>query len=133
MAVKLLKWLIFTVIFSLVPLLFEWIFRLTRTEDTTLLGLMSHGELVLILVPICAASAAELFGSTRAMLWAKVVVGGFSLVLLMLCSAYFAYISAGSAAGQALDAKVIGNVSLIVFGCSLFSNGSCIWLAEADV
>jgi hypothetical protein len=62
MAEKLVRWLIFSVVISLLPLLFRFALEATDGKSPTLSDLLSQGELLLISSAIAAAAVGELIG-----------------------------------------------------------------------
>ena len=125
MAVKLLRWLIFSVILALVPLGVSWLIQLTHGVSPSLYSLLQHGELLLIAAALSAAATGELIGSGDNLLKGKLVAGGVSLLIVVFSAIYFASISASVVAQSTLDNSVIGASSLIIYISSLVSGGCC--------
>lgn len=130
---KLVHWLVFSVIISLLPLIFNLITMIIYAwgPGPSLLSISSRGELMLVSAGIAAKGIGELFASGRKKLIAKYVAGGGCVVVLVLSSMSFVYISTASGSGVPLDAATrISQASAIMLGFTMLASGSCVALSE---
>jgi hypothetical protein len=137
---KLSRWLFFSVLFGVVPILASLLYQLSdkATQTYGLAGLIGHGEVLLVTAALCASSAGELFGgSTGRSIW-KVIAGGSSTFLLLATTLYFSNISTSFAMASiqkkeaTIDAVAVANISTMLFLVSLFTCGWCICLSALE-
>jgi hypothetical protein len=131
MAEKLVRWLVFSVIFALLPLAFNYLRISIRGTAPTLALLLSRGELLLVCAAIAATAIGELIGSGGERKIAKYVAGGGCVFVLFLASALFAEISTAIYSGAPVNSEFVSNSSIFVFGFTLISSTSCIVLVES--
>lgn len=124
---KLLRWLIFSVILALLPLVFNYLHVVTRGGAPTFDVLLGQGQLLLVVAAISGSALGNLFGSGKNWLGGKMVAGGGSLCILALSSYYFADITAAS---SNLNFHFIAISSLAFFACAVGSAAGCVALAE---
>src|SRR4051794_279524 len=128
------RWFFFGVGLALLPILASGLAALTRDQphfrvDSVLAG----GELLLVASAIVGAALAELFYQTRPRFpILRLSTGGFSFLLIVAASLWFAEIAAERRDGTQLDDHFIAVGSLVVFGLSLLSGVSCLVLAELE-
>lgn len=125
---KLVRWLMFTVLFSLIPLASTYFgLRLDRRE-ASLAVLVAHGELLLICTTVGAAALGELLPGDRENTIAKLFAAGTSLLGLAVCSFYFAAIQ--SRATPDTGAILIASIGL--FAGMLVTGAICVYLAHRE-
>src|ERR1700722_8075371 len=100
---KLARWLIFSVVISLLPVLFSLLAQVTMKGNPISLGTLGgHGEFLLISVAILAASLGE--GIGRKMdgrsTFPYILAEGVNAIFLILAAFWFAYISGTGQAQQ---------------------------------
>jgi hypothetical protein len=125
------------VVISLTPLLFN-VFALVlrngswtrvRLEAFIMSGeLIRHGELLLIIAAICAAAVGELLGSGSRNRNAKIVVGGASILILIVASYCFANISAAHLYEGHISLARVRDVSGALYLSGLVTSGCCVIL-----
>lgn len=138
MLVTLAKWLIFSVLISLVPIAFSYQKIWVRSGNVpSLEQILSGGELFLLACALCASSVGGLIGSSRDRMLAKTAIGGISIIIVAAASMIFADVSAASTAGAGagqlnyeLNKSLITLLSIVYFACSLIVSGVGVILAE---
>ena len=137
MAAKLIRWLIFGVAISLIPLAYNFLNLQLRGASPTLIQLVKNGELLLIICAFCAASIGALVGSGPRMLPLKLICGGGALIILMLSALYFSDVSALAAGimeneldAQASGSQIVFHNSFWFFTSGVLASGSCVLLSE---
>jgi hypothetical protein len=128
---KLLRWLLFSVLLSLSPLLARAISLSTDSADTNLLQLLSpRGELLLVSIVLCAAAAGELIGSKDHRRMAKITAGGISVLLLVFAALYFGHVYGADPAQALTLAPAAARTSGLLFASSVICSGCCVALTE---
>ncbi|MDM8560771.1 hypothetical protein [Candidatus Parabeggiatoa sp. HSG14] len=130
---KLIRWFIFSIIITLLPIILSALSLETMGKLDSLSQLIAHGELLLIATAISAAAVGELFISSSKLKILKVIVGGATITVLMIAASYFAEISTTYLSGVTFDTQqidVIVETSLWIFGISVFLAGCCLLLSE---
>lgn len=87
MALKLLRWIFFTIFLSLVPIISSYISGTANSAaGITISSVLNQGDLFLLCSGFCAAGLGELVGLSRNRLQGlKVVVAGTAILHLVLC------------------------------------------------
>jgi hypothetical protein len=127
----LLRWILFSVSFSTLPLAFNYLSGITRNQPIGYVSLVGRGELLIVSVAIAAAGAGDLFG--RAELIHRnyrLFVVGMSFIIVCLASLWFADIANALREGQLIDQIVVARGSTIVFCASVVNSACCIVLSE---
>lgn len=130
MSRRLIKWLIFSVMIALLPIIFNAIKMITRNNPIELEILFSNGELLIISVAIASAAVGELLGSGEDKIIVKYFAGGGCITIIALASLWFADISTSMRLGENLNKYFISAGSIVMFFLTLISAGSCKALAE---
>lgn len=128
---KLVRWLVFGVVFALLPLFFNYLKAYGRGATISPADLSAHGELLLISAAIAAAAVGELLASGRRYQIAKIIAGGGSVLLLAVASLWFADISTLAPATPLVNYARVSNASFVVFGLTVVSSACCVVLSEA--
>lgn len=124
---KLVKWLLFSVIVALLPLVFAWWSTFLSGPIKSFAQVVSRGELFIVSATVCAAAIGDLVGKSHRDQFTTVIAyitSGAAVVILMLSSLFYANIvnSAGSAAFAVattsasfyIVAVVVGAVSIVL-------------------
>lgn len=127
---KMVKWIIFSVLMALVPLIASALSQATRGSAPMLHELVSRGELLLITAALCARSCGELFGSNESQRVPKLVAGGATIIVMLLAAIYFSDVTASYRASASLDVVVIARTSFALYAASVLVGASCILLSE---
>jgi len=130
MSEKVLRWLIFSVVLALIPLLANALMTLTFGTRPTLANTLAHGELLLIAAALSAAGAGELFGTRDTNRLKKIAAGGGSILVLLSTAIYFASVSSATSTGTSIDLSVVSSASIMLYLCALISSFSCVALSE---
>jgi hypothetical protein len=125
MSEKLLRWFIFSVVISLLPLAFYYVRAMTDGKAVSLPELLARGELLLIAVALAADAIGDLLASKSAGML-KTIAGGGCVITVGFSSFYFADVSTKTAA----NVTVVFWMSLVLFAVSMISSACCKWLAE---
>ena len=127
MRTRLIRWLIFSVVVSLVPLLLAYASDQTRGGTPTLVSILSKGDLLLISTALAAAAIGDLLPAAQAMPVRAMLAGGGCVVSVLFGSSYYAAIVTGSVARPDL----VADYSVALFGMTLLSGASCVLMAKA--
>ncbi len=130
MTEKVLRWMIFSVVLALIPLLANALITVTFGASLTLTGMLEHGELLLIAAALSAAGAGELFGTSNTNKLKKITAGGGSILILLSAAIYFASISSAASMGALIDISMVSIVSIVFYVCALIASFSCVALSE---
>ncbi|HEV3050735.1 MAG TPA: hypothetical protein VGX50_10515 [Longimicrobium sp.] len=125
---KLVRWLMFTVAFSLVPLASTYFGLWLDRREASLAVVVAHGELLLICTSVGAAALGELLPGDGKNAIAKLLAAGTSLLGLAFSSFYFATIQSRATP----DADAITTVSVCLFTGMLAAGTSCLYLAHQE-
>lgn len=121
---KLARWALFSVIFSLLPLTFNYLrLGLDAPSWPNLVTVMRSGEVFLITASMCSAAIGDVIATTKKREISKIISGGASLLLLAASTGLFVYIA--SKEGQVSD-SVIFSSSVWVFGSATLSCAVCV-------
>lgn len=127
-AEKLVRWFMFSVLVSLVPLAMTYFgLRLDR-RPVHLEMLVGRGELLLISTTLGAAALGELFPGGRENAIGKLLAAGTSLVGILVCSFYFATIQSRATP----DGHAILTVSVWLFAGMLVASAICLFYANQE-
>ncbi|WP_420127621.1 hypothetical protein [Longimicrobium sp.] len=127
-AEKLVRWLMFSVLVSLVPLAMTYFgLRLDRRQ-VHLEMLLGRGELLLISTTLGAAALGELLPGGRDNAIGKLLAAGTSRVGILVCSFYFATIQSRTAP----DAQAILAASVWLFTGMLVASAICLFYANQE-
>ena len=99
---KLARWALFSVIFSLLPLTFNYLrLGLDAPSLPNLVTVMRSGEVFLITASMCSAAIGDVIATTKKREISKIISGGALLLLLAASTGLFVYIA--SKEGQVSD------------------------------
>lgn len=142
MAAKLARWLLFSVLFSLIPLVIDFVSELARTNGSLAWDSFGrHGELYLLASAMCAVGLGEILGSREKAIIPKISAGGAAALIIALATALYT-ISASDAAlalahqagtqvsANETFAKNVLNYSGLMFLFACVVSTSCIALSE---
>jgi uncharacterized membrane protein len=125
---KVAKWLMFTVLISLAPLLASWIWAAASSSDPVgLYAVVRQGDLCLLAASFCAVGLGELIGIKRSTQTLMIFVGGTSALTIML--SVFLYALVRNATSLPNEGYVVGaSVALFVIG--VVSSTVCVAISE---
>jgi hypothetical protein len=129
---KLVKWLIFSVVLALIPILVAYLGQITRGVLPPWHETFGRGELLLIAAAMCATSSGELFTASGSSRLGKLLAGGAAIVLLLVSASYFAEVSSSMRSQAAIDTLVVAQLSLFLYACSFLSSAGCVYLSESE-
>lgn len=123
---KVVQWLLFSVVVALVPILFGLTVLIFKGEDANLPAVVGRGELLILVSALCAAALGDLILSNGATIWAKLLCGGMNVFVLLMSALMFAAVSGASVSASDINPIAVTNVSLWVFLFSLLVCGSSV-------
>jgi hypothetical protein len=126
MTSKLLRWFLFAVVISLVPLLFTGLTLWGDDKIVSLAALWPHGELLLISTAIAAEAIGGMIPTGPNAGSAKIVSTGACTILLFISALWYAVIQAH----PGFKADKISESSLALFALTLVAALCCKALAE---
>jgi hypothetical protein len=127
---KVLRWFIFGVLISLIPLAYTYENLVIKSQPVDMAKVVGNGELLIIVWALCAGALGELFGSSADYKWFKIVSGGFTLIILIMSALLFASIAeARVERAQINDGAVVLN-SMMLFAFGVMSCAGCLVLSE---
>ncbi len=132
LAGKLLRWFMFSIVLSLLPLAMKIISLLARDYEFSWGSIVSHGELLIIAITMCTTAIAELFCSGAEYKLRKLFAGSLTISVLIIASGSFSDISVAFELSQSekLNATTIFVQQLVLFTTSFFLGVYCIFLSE---
>jgi hypothetical protein len=126
---KILRWIIFSVLFALLPFLGNYFVEISKGHEVTLGSLFGNGELLLVGVTLCGVGLGELFGiassKTATPPVQTYIVAGGSLMVVVLASLYYANISSGTE----FRTDTVAWISAWLFSFSVIMSTGCIYIA----
>ena len=125
---KLVRWFMFSVLVSLVPLALTYFNLWVDRRDVRLDMLVARGELLLISTTLGATALGELFPSTRENALEKLLSGGALVVLMLMSSFFFAV----TQARQSSASRSLFAVSLVIFAGILATSASCMFYSHQE-
>jgi hypothetical protein len=121
---KLARWMLFSVLFSLLPLTFNYLrLALDGGSLPSITPVIRGGELFLITASMCSVAIGDVIATSKTREIAKIISGGASLLLLATSTGFFVYFASKN--GQ-LSESVILTSSLWVFGSAAISCAVCV-------
>lgn len=130
MLAKIIRWAIFGVIVSLIPLWVSYEILVIKLQSPTLGKILGNGELLIIVWVLCAGALGELVGSGPSFRILKLFSGGGTLATLIICALMFASISEERSAHISINTDEIVSKSLLLFCFGILSCVGCLSLSE---
>ena len=128
MAAKLARWLIFTVVFSLIPLVVDFVSEIARTNGALeAANFGRHGELYLLASAMCAVGLGEIIGVSQNWSLPKIMAGGGAAVIIALATALYT-ISASDAAQALVRGASEHGAANNVFAKNLLGYSGLTWI-----
>lgn len=127
---RLTRWFIFSVVIALLPIwfsLYPWFFD-GGDLLTLLIASCAHGEPLLLTAAISGSALGALIVSGRGLLITKRVAGGGCIIVLVLASVGFAYLTGDRSVSMTSEAIAFGSLAMLAFG--IVCSGSCIALIK---
>jgi hypothetical protein len=122
---KILRWAIFGVVISVLPLGFAYVDLVMKEQTATWAGVIGNGELLVIVWGLSAGAIGELFGSEGQPIL-KIICGGLTLLVIISAAHFFASITEARAANVKLDEAFIVSASTKLFIFSLAPSLACL-------
>jgi len=132
LAVKIVRWLIFGAIISLLPLAFTFADLALRGRPHRLTDVIGNGELLVVVWVLSASALGEMFGGKGGRPILHIVVGGLTLMVIVISALLFALVAEARAVGQPVDEELLVNMSVILYVISLFPCIGCLITSERE-
>jgi hypothetical protein len=129
---KLIKWLVFSVLLSLVPLLANYGLHRINKHAIDLTLLLSHGELFLIASALTGTALGEVVVAGRSRKherWRLCSAGG-NLLIVILASMFFAFVCGTQLTTGNMDTSFVCSTSLVVYCFGFFTSACSVILSE---
>lgn len=135
---KLIRWIIFSVVIALLPILVNWVFLWLRRKATTFENLTGRGELLLIAAAMAASAIGEVIpiGQTAIVptghfiAIAKFIAVGLCVAIVLISSVCFGDISSALISNQYRDPHRVSILSVCLYCSALISSAACIVFSE---
>ena len=125
---KLARWLLFGVLFTLLPFVLSYLNLRARSKSANpvkIVSLFARGELLLVSTAIRIAAVGELFGVKNASAFGQIISGGVSLLLVVIQALWYASVSEPK---SDFDADFVGRVS-VIFAVTVLASVACLLVA----
>ena len=125
---RVLRWLIFTVIFALVPLGFHAIQILTKGPPPKIpvfVEVLASGELLLISTAIAADATGDLIASGRTNQGAKFLSAGGCMLALIFSAYWYGLMKMSDYQGKLTDPATVAWTSEALFGLTVVAAACC--------
>ncbi len=132
MAVKIVRWLIFGAIISLLPLALTFGDLALRGRSHHLMDVIGHGELLVVIWVLSASALGEMFGGSGGHPILRIVTGGMTLLAIVLSALLYALVAEAKAGGQPIDEELLVNPSMILYVVSLVPCVFCLICSEME-
>lgn len=119
-------WVIFSVIFALLPIALNASVSLILKKEITLNILLRNGELLIICAAISAEASGRLILANIQEKLVKVIIVGACFIIVAFSSGLFAVVASGSY----LDLENTASVSIITFIVTMLTSGCAVILAS---
>ncbi len=130
LAVKIVRWLIFGAIISLLPLAFTFGDLALRGRPHRLTDVIGNGELLVVVWVLSASALGEMFGGKGGRPILHIVVGGLTLMLIVASALLFALVAEANAGGQSVDKELLVDLSMILYAVALIPCIFCLICSE---
>ena len=128
------RWLLFSVIIALLPILFGILGLKIFNQPITVQNTIASGQLLLVSTAVLAEAIGELLVNDKVNRIFKIYVTGINLAVFgMACLLYSTIVSATnnvSAGGKTIDSNTVAIISFIVFGWTMLTGIGSKWVAE---
>jgi hypothetical protein len=125
---KLMRWLIFTVALTLLPLVLDWALRAADGSSPSVNAIISHGELCLVCTALAGVGLGELLGLSDDAGLIKIVLGGACFLTSITSIALYVAMKATVGATGSL---FLDGLSWYVFVVTLITSTASIMVSEA--
>jgi hypothetical protein len=126
LAIKLLRWLFFTVVIALAPILCCWHNLGLEGRIASPELLLGKGELYLISCALAAAAIGELVATGWEQATAKVICAGGCLLIVVLATSAYAVIAGHLEKHDDCCATEVASRSKILFICTIVAAAACL-------
>ena len=129
---KLTKWLFFSVAVALLPLSFHYLQLVMVGRSPGLADITQHGELLIISAAMAAAAIGDVVSAEVSRSILKMMAIGFCVIMLLLSSLLYAFISSCTMTGVDVKSHIASNISIITYVFTLITSASSIAITEVN-
>jgi hypothetical protein len=130
---KLLKWLLFSAIVSVVPLFSTYIILIIYSSKPSFVSIISRGELQLISVALLANGIGEVVTSGSIRKVFQILLAGVSTVFLLIISIWYGAITSLLISGNPTGSyQSLEYPTLIAFLVSFFISACCVAVGDTE-
>jgi hypothetical protein len=127
---KLLRWLLFGVLFATLPVMVNFFFVVTQALSPSLSSLVGQGELLIISAGVAATGAGELQGVLLGKLRrVQIFVSAMAYLVVCVSSVWFASVATEIATRKDFDHLAVADGSIAVFVAAIATGGCCVALS----
>jgi len=120
------RWFIFGVAFTMLPVFFKLVYGLNRkSEHVTFVWLFAGGELLLISVVIGCNALGRVFGINSSHPFVQMIAMAMCLLLVIISSFWFADISVAKS-DASFNKMAVSYGSAILFGVNVIASLCCV-------
>lgn len=129
---KLSRWIFFGVVISLVPIAIGYWNLHFYKKPTTFFAIISNGELLLVVVSMCAGAVGEIVVvlNNKVYTVVKIIAAGLTTALFASSAAIFGSVAAARLSGSSVNVDLVTDSSILFFFSALVSCAVCIFLSE---
>jgi len=128
MNTKFIRWILFSVILSLLPLFFLWLVNLAyENRDSSMEALVSRGELMLVTAILCATVIGDLIGHNSKNKIILLFFGFISVFLMLVSSSLYTLFAYPDLMAEKITDGYVFNTSVIVYVAALVSSSVCVY------
>ena len=128
---RMVKWVIFSVLITLIPLLAAHLRELTQGSPGSFGALIGRGELLLVAVALCAGGCGEIFScKNRVGRTSLIIAGGACVVMILLAVTYYSDLTSAYRNNGFVNVDVVIYYSLVIFGVSVIASGVSVFLTK---
>ena len=124
------KWLGFSVVLALLPILFNLMYALTYDPATTMSYLFGRGELLLPAVGLSATALGDIILSEQRATIFKVAATVGSILVVACAAFYFANVSGQYARAEEATVGTVVWISIFLYLLAVGSSASALYVAE---
>jgi hypothetical protein len=127
------QWMLYGVLFALVPIVFSFLSEYIRGDTVALTELIGGGELLLVSAGISAAALGELARQpTDPLRRVRSLLTGLSIIMVLIAGLLFADVAGNLRDADAYDTARLATVSLVIFTISLVTAALAMVVAEVS-
>jgi hypothetical protein len=130
MLAKIARWIVFGALVSVIPLGVSYENLVIKSQSASLDKIMGNGELLIVVWVLCAGALGELLGSGSEFKLLKVLSGGGTLAILIICALMFGSVTEDRAANISINEAELVASSMKLFAIGFLSCIASLALSE---